>query len=149
MDSWVLTCELKPAHWSITVHMSWASSRKTTQVEDEVYCLMGLFRVSMLTNYGEGRRVFVQLQYEIMQHDSDMSLFAFGYRVNQDDTSLTFHAQDQVNHPWQYLMADSPRELDYGFGYIPDVGKNAKKPYPPLVSPRGAVPLRIACANML
>ncbi|KAM5539582.1 hypothetical protein V8D89_006691 [Ganoderma adspersum] len=131
VDSRVLTRELKPAHWSIAVRMSWASSRKTTRVEDEAYCLMGLFGVSMPTNYGEGRRAFVRLQYEIMQHDSDMSLFAFGYRVNQDDSSLTFHAQDQVNHPWQYLMADSPRELDYGFGYIPDLGTNAKQQYPP------------------
>ena len=131
VDSRVLTRELKPAHWSISVRMSWASSRKTTRVEDEAYSLMGLFGVSMPTNYGEGKRAFIRLQYEIMQHDSDMSLFAFGYRVNQDDTEITFHAQDQVNHPWQYLMADSPRELDYGFGYIPDLGTNAKQQYPP------------------
>ena len=139
VPSGLLVGDDAPAEYSVSTRMSWASSRKATRAEDEAYCLMGLFGVSMPTNYGEGRKAFVRLQYEIMQHDSDMSLFAFGYRVNQDDTSLTFHAQDQVNHPWQYLMADSPRELDYGFGYIPDLGTNAKHQYPPpLVSSRGS-----------
>ncbi|KAI1782209.1 heterokaryon incompatibility protein-domain-containing protein [Ganoderma leucocontextum] len=84
VDSRVLTWDLKSAHWSISVRMSWASSRKTTRVEDEVYCLMGLFGVSMLMNYGEGKRAFICLQYEIMQHDSDMSLFTFRYYLFVD-----------------------------------------------------------------
>ena len=131
----VLTGVYRPGHYSVCVRMFWASNRKTTRVEDEAYCLMGLFGVSMPTNYGEGNKAFIRLQYEIMQHGSDMSLFAFGYRVNLDH-SLTFHPQDKVNHPWKYLMANSPHELNYGFDYIPILRKEENPQYPPpLVSP--------------
>lgn len=57
--------------------MSWASYRKTTRVEDEAYCLLGIFSVNMPLLYGEGRRAFVRLQEEIMKDSSDHSLFAW------------------------------------------------------------------------
>ncbi|PIL26322.1 hypothetical protein GSI_12078 [Ganoderma sinense ZZ0214-1] len=132
VDARALTQEMKPVQWSIAVRMSWASCRKTTRVEDEAYCLMGLFGVSMPTNYGEGKRAFVRLQYEIMQHETDMSLFAFGYCVQQDrGAELCFCPQEEINIPRRYLMADSPRELRYSLDYIPNLGKNAIQQYPP------------------
>ncbi|PIL26306.1 hypothetical protein GSI_12062 [Ganoderma sinense ZZ0214-1] len=130
VPSEVLTGDIAPAQWSVSIRMSWASSRKTTRVEDEAYCLMGLFGISMPTNYGEGKKAFIRLQYEIMQHNPDMSLFAFGYPVDQDH-DLNFQPQEQVNGSWQFLMTDSPRELMSGFEYIPDLGTNTDQQYPP------------------
>ena len=130
VPSGVLAGDRQPAEYSVSRRMSWASRRRTTRVEDEAYSLMGLFGVNMPANYGEGKKAFIRLQYEIMQHDPDTSLFAFGYRVPQGHTGLTFHSKE-VNNNWKYLMADSPRELNYGFGYIPDLGRNAKQQYPP------------------
>ncbi|PIL26570.1 hypothetical protein GSI_12328 [Ganoderma sinense ZZ0214-1] len=129
----VLTGEAPPAQYSVSIRMSWASGRETTRVEDEAYCLMGLFSVSMPTNYGEGKRAFIRLQYEIMEHNHDMSLFIFGYRVDQNH-SFNFYPKEELSSRWSYLLANSPREFDSGFEYIPDLGTNTKQPYPPPIS---------------
>ncbi len=135
----VFTAQHIPAHYSVSIRMSWASQRKTTRVEDEAYCLMGLFGVSMPTNYGEGKKAFIRLQYEIMQHNADMSLFAFGILVAPYHR-VTFHPQDDFNTIWQNLMAESPHQLGHGFGYIPDLGADTRHQYPPpLVSSKHAM----------
>jgi hypothetical protein len=57
--------------------MSWASRRQTTRTEDQAYCLMGLFGVSMPPLYGEGSKAFYRLQLEILKDSDDESLFAW------------------------------------------------------------------------
>ena len=47
---------------SIAERMHWASKRTTSRVEDEAYCLLGLFDVSIPSIYGEGHRAFQRLQ---------------------------------------------------------------------------------------
>ncbi|KAI0640771.1 heterokaryon incompatibility protein-domain-containing protein [Trametes meyenii] len=70
----------RPLHSvSVARRISWATSRKTTRVEDEAYCLMGLFGVRLPALYGEGRQAFVRLQEEIMKRIPDQSLLAWGY----------------------------------------------------------------------
>lgn len=55
--------------FSIEDRMSWAERRNTTIEEDQVYCLMGIFDVSMVPNYGEGRdRASRRLQEEIHKY---------------------------------------------------------------------------------
>jgi hypothetical protein len=52
--------------FNIKERRSWADRRNTTIEEDEAYCLIGIFRVSMLPNYGEGRgHAFRRLEEEI------------------------------------------------------------------------------------
>lgn len=63
--------------FSIARRMSWASQRETTRIEDEAYCLMGIFGINMPLLYGEGRDAFVRLQEEIMKTSTDHSLFAW------------------------------------------------------------------------
>ena len=127
----------RPAQYSACIRMSWAAGRETTRVEDEAYCMMGLFGVSMPTNYGEGKRAFVRLQYEIMQHkECDMSLFAFGEVIERDEISrdgITFGKNPHVDldNPWRYLLADSPRQFSNVFVYLPGLGSNAVQRYPP------------------
>ncbi|KAI0542827.1 heterokaryon incompatibility protein-domain-containing protein [Xylaria digitata] len=63
--------------YSVSQRMSWASRRQTTRLEDEAYCLLGLFGVTMPLLYGEGRRAFRRLQEEIIKESDDESLFAW------------------------------------------------------------------------
>ncbi|PQE07778.1 HET domain-containing protein [Rutstroemia sp. NJR-2017a BVV2] len=57
--------------------MSWASKRQTSRLEDQAYCLMGLFEVNMPLLYGEGQKAFLRLQLEILSSTDDDSLFAW------------------------------------------------------------------------
>ncbi|KAI0704717.1 heterokaryon incompatibility protein-domain-containing protein [Earliella scabrosa] len=82
----VLTHEVHYTTQSVAYRMSWASYRETTRVEDEAYCLMGLFGVNMPTIYGEGRRAFQRLQLEIMKQTFDTSLFSWGHYAMPADT---------------------------------------------------------------
>ncbi|KAF6806100.1 major facilitator superfamily transporter [Colletotrichum plurivorum] len=71
--------------YSIAQRMSWAAKRKTTRIEDQAYCLLGLFGVNMPLLYGEGEMAFVRLQEEIMRRTDDHSIFAWlqaGSRTN-------------------------------------------------------------------
>lgn len=63
--------------YSVAQRMSWASKRKTTRIEDEAYCLLGLFRTNMPLLYGEGRRAFQRLQQEIIRCSHDESIYAW------------------------------------------------------------------------
>ena len=56
---------------SIACRMSWAAKRETTRKEDEAYCLLGIFGISMPLLYGEGKRAFIRLQEEIMKGNED------------------------------------------------------------------------------
>ena len=49
----VLLMENPLSSYSVAQRMSWASKRRTTRVEDEAYCLFGLFGINMPTLYGE------------------------------------------------------------------------------------------------
>jgi Heterokaryon incompatibility protein (HET) len=51
---------------SVSERRSWADRRVTTLPEDEAYCLMGIFDVSMTTRYGEGKeKAFERLNSKI------------------------------------------------------------------------------------
>ena len=65
---------------SIAACMPWAARRKTTRIEDEAYCLLGIFGVNMPTIYGEGQNVFYRLQEEIVKLYTDNILLAWGLR---------------------------------------------------------------------
>jgi hypothetical protein len=58
---------------SVAQKMSWASERHTTRIEDEAYCLLGIFGVNMPMLYGEGYRAFHRLQQEIIRQTEDHS----------------------------------------------------------------------------
>jgi hypothetical protein len=53
-------------NFSIEERRSWSERRNTTIEEDEAYCLIGVFDVSMVPNYGERRdQAFRRLEEEI------------------------------------------------------------------------------------
>ncbi|KAI1752424.1 heterokaryon incompatibility protein-domain-containing protein [Xylaria castorea] len=62
---------------TVAQKMSWAAGRKTTRVEDQAYCLLGIFDVNMPLLYGEEEKAFRRLQYEIIGRTADLSIFAW------------------------------------------------------------------------
>ncbi|KAH9895222.1 heterokaryon incompatibility protein-domain-containing protein [Cubamyces lactineus] len=118
---------------SVAKRMSWASRRKTTKVEDEAYCLMGIFGVHMPAIYGEGSYAFFRLQEEICKNIPDQSIFAWGGVLNR---YAPFHfsavpgpsgrrlpvrrntaAAEAVGTRRRYIFAPSPESFKDSFDY--------------------------------
>ncbi|KAH9205342.1 hypothetical protein DL95DRAFT_451266 [Leptodontidium sp. 2 PMI_412] len=60
--------------FSIAERKGWAAQRQTTEEEDIVYCLLGLYEVSMPTIYGEGKDVALKrLEMTIKGFSDDSS----------------------------------------------------------------------------
>jgi len=81
-------------HHSIAERMSWAASRQTTRIEDQSYCLLGLFGVHMPLLYGEESRAFIRLQEEIIKISDDQSIFAFANQYEHGDDTLLARSPD-------------------------------------------------------
>lgn len=75
--------------YSAACIMSWAAHRKTSRIEDQAYCLMGLFKVNMPLLYGEGNAASIRLQEQILAKRQDQSLFAWGISTKTKRDVLT------------------------------------------------------------
>ncbi|KAI0631658.1 HET-domain-containing protein [Trametes polyzona] len=94
----------KPLHEvSVARRMSWASKRETTRVEDEAYCLMGIFGVHLPTIYGEGKQAFLRLQEEIMRRIPDTTLFAWGPRGDPVETMVGYRSVFPTSRGTTYI----------------------------------------------
>jgi hypothetical protein len=62
---------------SVATRMSWAAHRSTTRIEDQAYCLLGLFGINMPLIYGEGENAFLRLQQEIIRQSDDETIFVW------------------------------------------------------------------------
>ena len=102
---------------SVAQKMSWAAARETTRLEDQAYCLMGLFQVNMPPLYGEGERAFERLQQEILKTSDDASIFAW-----------TDHSEVE----WQGgsgLLATSPALFLSSGAVVPSSSRHFKSAY--------------------
>lgn len=88
--------------YSIAQKMSWAVGRQTTRLEDEAYCLIGLFDVNMPLLYGEARKAFSRLQQEILRTSDDQSLFTWAFPESG-------HSHTNMSG----LLAPSPEQFRY------------------------------------
>ncbi|KAI0481645.1 heterokaryon incompatibility protein-domain-containing protein [Xylaria cf. heliscus] len=77
ISKYVLGHEQPLSTATVAQKMSWAAGRKTTRVEDQAYCLLGIFDVNMPLLYGEEEKAFRRLQYEIIGRTADLSIFAW------------------------------------------------------------------------
>ena len=111
----VLTREWHFSVMSVAHRLSWASARRTTRIEDEAYCLMGLFNVHMPTLYGEGRQAFQRLQFEIMKQSFDTSIFAWGCWSTITLEPITipqiYRSFNTTSKNHVYLLATSPESF--------------------------------------
>jgi hypothetical protein len=102
IDEGVLKGTMALEDASIARRMSWASHRKTTRVEDQAYCLLGIFDINLPLIYGEGTKAFRRLQEAIMYTTHDQSLFAWGRIV--DSPSGVINQDQELGHepiPWK------------------------------------------------
>ncbi|KAF5609536.1 heterokaryon incompatibility protein het-E-1 [Fusarium subglutinans] len=102
--------------FSAATRMSWAARRRTTRIEDQAYCLLGIFDVHMPLLYGEGNHAFIRLQEEIVKKEPDHTLFA--WRSEPTSPAPTFSG----------LLAPSPGNFysDHCRGILP---KQVDLPY--------------------
>lgn len=84
--------------------MSWASDRETAKLEDQAYCLLGIFGINMSIIYGEGQSAFIRLQEEIVNRSNDLSLFAW---TADPDPRQGIHRE----HEYRGIFARSPAEF--------------------------------------
>ena len=108
VDAEVLTFRRSVSAVSVARRMWWASSRRTTRLEDEAYSLMGLFGVHMPTVYGEGTRAFRRLQEEILKRTSDQTLFAWGNVLPIQSMPFKERISYDNYHDDSHLFAPSP-----------------------------------------
>ncbi|KAI1292977.1 heterokaryon incompatibility protein-domain-containing protein [Xylaria venustula] len=112
--------------------MSWAANRETTRIEDNAYCLLGIFDVNMPLIYGESKKAFKRLQEEILKaNPEDHTLFAWGNLV-ENVTDVPYIVEDQrqaaemelpwdaekVDEPLSGLLAESPRDFKNSGGFM-------------------------------
>ncbi|KAI6035601.1 hypothetical protein F5J12DRAFT_794608, partial [Pisolithus orientalis] len=64
-------------HPSVAQILSWAADQNGRKEEDRAYALLGLFRVHMQTQYGEGGHAFHCLQEAIIGDYNDHSIFVW------------------------------------------------------------------------
>lgn len=110
---------------SVADRMAWAAGRETTRIEDEAYCLMGIFGVRLSVIYGEGSQAFVRLQEEIMRRIPDQSLFLWG--MEPQIYSCLWSSVESVplnklrGSKSAYLFGSSPMDFSRskGFSLIP------------------------------
>ncbi|RPD57978.1 hypothetical protein L226DRAFT_538926 [Lentinus tigrinus ALCF2SS1-7] len=106
---------------SVAARMSWVANRKTTRLEDEAYCLLGIFSINMPTLYGEGRRAFQRLQEEIMKNYPDTTLFAWGTPWVYSTEASWIAGQMARNHLHSddsYLLAPAPSAFASSGGIV-------------------------------
>ncbi|KAF8131472.1 heterokaryon incompatibility protein-domain-containing protein [Boletus edulis] len=72
----------------VSMKMRWASTRKTTRIEDIAYSLLGIFDIMMSIAYGEGERAFQRLLEAIAQRSGDPSFFAWAGPCSRHSMAL-------------------------------------------------------------
>lgn len=53
------------SYFSVSERMRWAANRHTKKKEDQAYCLLGIFDVSMSLRYGEGEKALARLEKKV------------------------------------------------------------------------------------
>ncbi|KAF2452242.1 P-loop containing nucleoside triphosphate hydrolase protein, partial [Lineolata rhizophorae] len=112
------------SNFSIKERRSWAERRNTTIEEDGAYCLIGIFDVSMVPNYGERRdQAFRRLEEEIhrLYKGMDFEQFAIPDNLASFPEAAQFVAREkELSKMHELLHGHSSRAavVLYGLGGI-------------------------------
>lgn len=107
--------EVPMTSYSVAQRMSWAANRITTRLEDQAYCLLGLFQVNMPLLYGERHKAFERLQKEILRTSGDLSILAWEHH------SFSMPGKDSLMAESPAAFASSGRFRTIGLSYRPSV----------------------------
>ncbi|KAL9084626.1 MAG: hypothetical protein Q9165_007981 [Trypethelium subeluteriae] len=84
--------------FSINEQMSWAAHRHTKEPEDEAYCLIGMFDISMPLLYGEGRQKALKRLHEEINKSfkgADFDQFAISLNLSAIPKAAQFVAREK------------------------------------------------------
>lgn len=115
IDADVLLHETPLREVNVARRMSWAAKRRTTRLEDEAYCLMGIFEVNMPIIYGEGHGAFRRLQEEILRSSADQTILLWDeYTSSQADNPIAIRP-DRFS---QSRIVESLPPNEYGKAFL-------------------------------
>jgi hypothetical protein len=78
----------QPGTKNVHQKMMWASTRTTTRIEDVAYSLIGIFDVTMMIAYGEGKRAFHRLMEAIVHKCDEWQIFAWAGPSSSDSAAF-------------------------------------------------------------
>jgi len=78
----------QPGTTNVHQKMMWASTRTTTRIEDVAYSLIGIFDVTMMIAYGEGKRAFYRLMEAIVHKCDEWQIFAWAGPSSSDSAAF-------------------------------------------------------------
>ena len=104
----VLEAASKIKRESVAQRMSWLANRRTTRREDMAYCMLGIFDISMVPIYGEGKKAFVRLQEEVMKSFNDQTIFCWTW------------PEEMPREAWTPVLAPSPAAFRHSGAYVVD-----------------------------
>ncbi|OAX40550.1 hypothetical protein K503DRAFT_602843 [Rhizopogon vinicolor AM-OR11-026] len=78
----------QPGTNNVHQKMMWASTRTTTRIEDVAYSLIGIFDVTMMIAYGEGKRSFHRLMEAIIHKCDEWQIFAWAGASSSDSAAF-------------------------------------------------------------
>ena len=109
-------------NFSVAQRMSWAANRITTRVEDQAYCLLGIFNVNMHLLYGEKEKAFTRLQEQIINETTDQTIFCWSDVTITTSGGKLNHYHYYANKPTD-LLAPSPLLFKNcsGIAQVPDL----------------------------
>jgi len=81
----------RPGTDRVSEKMAWYADRRTTRIEDVAYCLIGIFDVSLMVAYGEGRRAFYRLMEAIFQRYDKWDIFAWKGQCSAYNAAIPSH----------------------------------------------------------
>ena len=107
---------------SIAERMHWAFRRETKRKEDQAYCLLGLFDINMVPQYGEGSiRAFQRLLKKLVKTSNDASILLWGgchSRVHDPLPAIPIHEMrarfHSVGHNQRFFLAQAPHDFTSG-----------------------------------
>lgn len=102
---------------SVAEKLSWAARRSTERLEDEAYCLLGLFDTYMPLIYGEQEKAFERLQKAILEVQDDETIFAWLF---------TNKLPENIRGSMAGFLAQSPSQFKDCSGLVPAIYDNSR-----------------------
>jgi tetratricopeptide (TPR) repeat protein len=84
----------------------WVEGRNTKRKEDKAYCMLGIFDVTLIANYGEGERALQRLKEEIAKREIS-SAFQHTHRVVPRSGNSLFTGRRDLLDELQKLIRDA------------------------------------------
>ncbi|PPQ64874.1 hypothetical protein CVT26_002592 [Gymnopilus dilepis] len=102
--------------------LGWASKRRTTRIEDNAYCLMGLLNIFIPIAYGEDDHAFYRLLAELVNSSNDIRLYFWsGFVTHARNTMFPKRLQQFLPLPHPDLGVEMDESATKKYGTFPEI----------------------------